>query len=219
MALDRVAVGREAEGIDENLGSFWLGMVKSRQELVKVDRGRVRDDDFLGFRADEPGQALAELFGQSEPGGIAFEPAADSLDLPGLKDSEHRRFRPPRQRPERVAVEVDPAGRKIEFGAEPGQGIKVVEFVSSQGRPPFGSNHKTNPIRWMGVTAVSGGATRTPHPNPPPQGGRGPEKGIFTLASDSLPPCGGGLGWGARTSRHQKTRLHPVAVREHRYRA
>src|SRR5262249_41386138 len=31
-------------------------------------------------------------------------------------------------------------------------------------------------------------ARRTPHPNPPPQGGRG-----HLL---SLPPCGGGLGWG-----------------------
>jgi mannose-1-phosphate guanylyltransferase len=47
-----------------------------------------------------------------------------------------------------------------------------------------------------GVAAVSGGATRTPHPNPPPQGGRGPEKDSITLASDSLPPCGGGSGWG-----------------------
>ncbi len=47
-----------------------------------------------------------------------------------------------------------------------------------------------------GVTAVSGGATRPPHPNPPPQGGRGPEKDNLTLASDPLPPCGGGLGWG-----------------------
>jgi uncharacterized protein with NAD-binding domain and iron-sulfur cluster len=51
-------------------------------------------------------------------------------------------------------------------------------------------------IQGRGVTAVSGGATRTPHPNPPPQGGRGPEKDSRTLASDSLPPCGGGSGWG-----------------------
>jgi 8-amino-7-oxononanoate synthase len=47
-----------------------------------------------------------------------------------------------------------------------------------------------------GISVVSGGATRPPHPNPPPQGGRGPETVSRTLASDSLPPCGGGLGWG-----------------------
>jgi mannose-1-phosphate guanylyltransferase len=48
----------------------------------------------------------------------------------------------------------------------------------------------------LGLAAVSGGATRPPHPNPPPQGGRGPENDGLSLASDSLPPCGGGLGWG-----------------------
>jgi hypothetical protein len=51
-----------------------------------------------------------------------------------------------------------------------------------------------------GLTAVSGSATRPPHPNPPPQGGRGPEKDGLSLASDSLPPCGGGLGWGGEDS-------------------
>jgi squalene-hopene/tetraprenyl-beta-curcumene cyclase len=33
----------------------------------------------------------------------------------------------------------------------------------------------------------------TPHPNPPPQGGRGPEA---PTTFGPLPPCGGGLGWG-----------------------
>jgi hypothetical protein len=36
---------------------------------------------------------------------------------------------------------------------------------------------------------------RPPHPNPPPRGGREPEKPA-TKAYCSLPPCGGGLGWG-----------------------
>jgi tRNA modification GTPase len=46
------------------------------------------------------------------------------------------------------------------------------------------------------VTRYSDGATPPPHPNPPPQGGRGPENRADPLASDSLPPCGGGPGWG-----------------------
>ncbi len=51
-------------------------------------------------------------------------------------------------------------------------------------------------VNHKGVTAVIGDAMRPPHPNPPPQGGRGPDKDGRTLASDSLHPCGGGLGWG-----------------------
>ena len=37
----------------------------------------------------------------------------------------------------------------------------------------------------------------SPHPSPPPQGGRGPEG---QPASDSLPPCGGGLRWGGEVT-------------------
>jgi len=66
-----------------------------------------------------------------------------------------------------------------------------------------------------GETMVSGGTMITPHPNPPPQGGREPEKAAEKsakpLASFSLPPCGGGPGWGVKTWHDQKVWSHPSA--------
>ena len=62
-------------------------------------------------------------FGQREPGGVAFEPAADRLGFPRFQHPERRGFRPPRQRPQRVAIEVDLASREVELRPEPGQRI------------------------------------------------------------------------------------------------
>ncbi len=52
----------------------------------------------------------------------------------------------------------------------------------------------------FGKHGYHGEVTSPPHPNPPPQGGRGPENASETLADDSLPPRGGGPGWGGENA-------------------
>ena len=54
------------------------------------------------------------------------------------------------------------------------------------------------------VLGTSSVQSRTPHLNPPPQGGR--------RTYDPLPPCGGGLGWGVAASRrHQQHQFRSMS--------
>jgi cyanophycin synthetase len=107
-----------------------------------------------------------------------------------------------------VAVDIgrsleEQRGAVVEVNAGPGLRMHL---EPSAGKPrPVGeaivsmlfAEGETGRIPLIAVTGVNGKTTttrliahllRTPHPNPPPQGGREP--------SASLPPCGGGLGWG-----------------------
>jgi phosphopantetheine--protein transferase-like protein len=63
----------------------------------------------------------------------------------------------------------------------------------------------------------------TPHPNPPPQGGRGTEESprhwggdkqsyIAEVQSVPLPPCGGGLGWGVDRGEDARIQVSAVAI-------
>jgi hypothetical protein len=51
----------------------------------------------------------------------------------------------------------------------------------------------------LNLTTVSVGATHPPHPNPPPQGGRGPEGWKFACVRLPPPFWGEGRGGGLRT--------------------
>ena len=59
----------------------------------------------------------------------------------------------------------------------------------------------------LNVSRTFGGDASSPHPNPPPQGGREAEK---AAPSGPLPPCGGGLGWGEVTG-HREPPAHPIS--------
>jgi predicted GNAT superfamily acetyltransferase len=69
--------------------------------------------------------------------------------------------------------------------------------TESEPRPPM--DVKGSPR--LGVPEFSGEAMSSPpHPNPPPQGGRESDASVKLPLSGSLPPSGGGLGWGGRVA-------------------
>jgi hypothetical protein len=59
--------------------------------------------------------------------------------------------------------------------------------------------------RKLGVPVLSGGAKTPTRSLPHASGGEGNRKARHSLASDSLPPRGGGLGWGVMTWPHQNS--------------
>jgi cyanophycin synthetase len=118
---------------------------------------------------------------------------AVGLDIAGV-DVVAQDIGQPLEEQRGAVVEVN-AGPGLRMHLEPSAGKPrpVGEAIVSM---LFGEG-ETGRIPLIAVTGVNGKTTttrliahllRTPHPNPPPQGGR--EKAV------SLPPCGGGLGWG-----------------------
>ena len=108
---DRPAVGTQTKGRDGN--------------LERIDRGRVADEDLVGTRPDERRETRAERHRLVPP--IRLHPAADQPVAPlELEGVAYAGGRPARQRPQRVAVEIDDTGGQVELVSEVAERIRRV---------------------------------------------------------------------------------------------
>ena len=163
----------------ESAAASILGHALHGVDFPKVIR-RAYDDGIRAFVEVGPGGSCTRMIGEILQGrphlAVAAcpgerEPVASYLACLGKLVAE------------RFPVELDALDLREDRPAEIATGRTLRVEVGGR---PFA-------VESLGVSGVSGGDLLSPHPGPPPQGGREAEK---TVPSGPLSPCGGGLGWG-----------------------
>ena len=127
--LRDIEVGREIAALAHDRGSARIirgDVQRCTKDLVKIDRGAVGGYHLAGVRADQTRDLVADLLRQIKP--ASGVPAGDQAlapffvqrlcDAPGGGQ---------RQRPERIAVEVDDALGQRKLRPQPGERVLAVE--------------------------------------------------------------------------------------------
>ena len=125
-AFRNVEVGGKVAGFGQDEVPARLQTERAGQQLEEIDRGAVRHDHLAGVGSYEPGNLVPHPAGRVHPAGII--PAADEPASPLLPDHLLDPGRSlSRQRPQRVAVQVDDSVGDREVIAYARQGILLVE--------------------------------------------------------------------------------------------
>ena len=120
------SVGREVRGVGEDHATARTQVQRGGECLEEVHRRRVAHGHVAGRRANQRRDAIADLHRQREPAGA--RPAADEAVSPfPLGNRRQPGGHVLRHQPERVAIEVDDAGRHVELCCERCQRIRRVE--------------------------------------------------------------------------------------------
>ncbi len=105
-AFSHVEVGRKVAGVRQNDFARCVHVQRGGERLIDLERQRISDHDRAGFRTDQSRDAVADMARLGIP--ARRIPRADQLIAPlGDDDAADALGNAKRQRPERIAVEID----------------------------------------------------------------------------------------------------------------
>ncbi len=127
-SLRHIQIGREIPWLRQDYQSFRSQGQPRGQRLEQVHRGAVARHRAARLGADQLADLLADAQRQRHP--AVAVPRPDQLAAPlALHHFRQPRFRRPRQRAERIAVQIDHSVRQLEQLPEPRQRIGAIERV------------------------------------------------------------------------------------------
>jgi ribosomal protein L15 len=129
IAGDCVAIGWKALLVDQHPRPPAVRKMKSCQQLMEIDRGRLADRDVVGFRTQQGREQCRGAAGHREPRLRSVGPAENRSVPPVVERLPQRGFRRPAQQAERVPVEIDDARRLCELDRVRSKRIDAIEFV------------------------------------------------------------------------------------------
>ena len=154
-ALGDVEVGREVSGLRQDHTAVRTEAERRAEQLEHVDRRGVGGNHGARRRTEQAANLVADALGQADPSGVV--PRPDQPPAPFLLDDcSHAGRGRPRQRAQRIAVEVDHPVGKGELGAERGEHVRLVQ------RDKVGAgDHSGAPNCFRTATGAGGAGHRT----------------------------------------------------------
>ena len=108
-----VEIGREIAAVGQDDGAIRIEIERGGQRLIDLDRQRIAHHHAAGRRTDQPAHPVTNAARHRHPAGIV--PGADQPAAPFAPDRlGEALLNPARQRPERIAVEINHPRGQIE---------------------------------------------------------------------------------------------------------